>query len=156
MPLDDIAQWQAHMWVDYRNELLAVGFTSESADANIERHQKALFSDGVPNADQHVLEVWCDEDRVGFLWLAKGYSLGDPDHWYVYDIVIFPEFRGRGWGRDAMLAGEEYAASRGGTQLSLNVWGHNTVARSLYESLEFVPVAIEMRKTIGPQLGDRS
>jgi ribosomal protein S18 acetylase RimI-like enzyme len=47
-----------------------------------------------------------------------------------------------------MRAAEDYVKSQGGTRLALNVFGPNTVARRLYESLGYKTMAIGMRKNL--------
>jgi len=135
------------MRADYREALLSAGFTSEEATLNIERNEKTLFVDGVPNAEQHFFDVVDDETTVGTIWLGEPRE-GSPGEWFVYDIVIAEEFRGKGLGRYTMLAAEDYVKSQGGTKLALNVFGYNVVARGLYESMGYKALAIGMRKDL--------
>jgi ribosomal protein S18 acetylase RimI-like enzyme len=45
-----------------------------------------------------------------------------------------------------MLAAEEFVTSKSGTRLALNVFGSNTVARRLYESLDYQVMSVSMFK----------
>ena len=47
-----------------------------------------------------------------------------------------------------MELAESEARSRGATELGLNVFGHNQVARQLYESMDDVTTAIRMNKNL--------
>ena len=47
-----------------------------------------------------------------------------------------------------MLAAEDFVRAQGASSLSLNVFGNNTVARRLYESLGYQALAIAMRKNL--------
>ncbi|HEY5110829.1 MAG TPA: GNAT family N-acetyltransferase [Acidimicrobiales bacterium] len=143
----DLKAWIPMMWADYRESILSAGFSSEEADLNIERNEKTLFVDGMPNDEQHFFDVVDDETIVGTIWLAEGRE-GSPSEWFVYDIVIDEEFRGKGLGRSTMLAAEDYVKSHGGTKLALNVFGYNVIARGLYESMGYSPLAIGMRKDL--------
>ncbi len=147
LPDQDLEEWLALMWADYRNQLLDAGFSSEEASQNIEQNGKALFDNGIPNDDQRVFQVMDEELKVGSLWLAtrEKQSAGE---WYVYDIMIDEEFRGKGLGRSTMRAAEDYVKSQGGTLLELNVFGPNAVARGLYESLGYKTMTIGMRKDL--------
>lgn len=69
--------------------------------------------------------------------------------WWVWDIAIDADKRGRGLGRPAMLLGEEYARARGAHTLGLSVAGFNTGARGLYESLGYETTSVKMRKKLG-------
>jgi hypothetical protein len=59
---------------------------------------------------------------------------------FLYDIELAPATRGRGLGRATMLAAEDAARELGADRIRLNVFGHNTAARRLYESLGYRPV----------------
>ena len=135
------------MWADYRDQLLGAGFSTEEASLNIEQNGKSLFDSGIPNDEQRVFHVMDKEVKVGFLWLAtrEKHNTGE---WYVYDIMIDEEFRGKGFGRSTMRAAEDYVKSQGGTILELNVFGPNAVARGLYESLGYKTMTIGMRKNL--------
>ena len=47
-----------------------------------------------------------------------------------------------------MTLAEEAARNHGATELGLNVFGHNAVARSLYESMGYQTTAVNMRKSL--------
>ena len=88
------------------------------------------------------------DEAVGWLWLAVPGP--DPDRLmaWVYNIEVDPAFRGRGYGRAAMILAEGEARSHGMTSLGLNVHGQNTVARSLYDSLGYDVTALQMKKPL--------
>ncbi len=62
--------------------------------------------------------------------------------------MIDEEFRGRGYGRQAMLLAEELARTNGASTMRLNVFGHNNVARRLYWSLGYQETSVHMRKAL--------
>ena len=134
------------MWADYRQQLLGTGFSAEEASLNIEQNEKALFVDGAPNKDQYIFDVMDEETKVGTLWLATREE--SKAEWFVYDIMIDREFRGKGFGRSTMHAAEGFVKSQGGTKLALNVFGPNAVARGLYESLGYKTMTVGMRKDL--------
>jgi ribosomal protein S18 acetylase RimI-like enzyme len=72
---------------------------------------------------------------------------------WVYNIEVDPAFRGRGYGRAAMILAEGEARSRGMTSLGLNVHGQNKVARSLYDSLGYDVTALQMKKPLLAEVG---
>jgi ribosomal protein S18 acetylase RimI-like enzyme len=67
---------------------------------------------------------------------------------WVYDVEIAEGFRGRGYGRAAMLLAEDEARARGMTSLGLNVHGQNRVARSLYEDIGYQLTTLQMKKPL--------
>ncbi|WP_208545161.1 GNAT family N-acetyltransferase [Rathayibacter sp. VKM Ac-2760] len=115
-----------------------------NADANDER----LFPGGDLAPGHDLLRILDDGRPVGVLWVGphpqdlEGVA-------YVWDVEVDPAERGRGFGRAAMLLAEEHARSRGYRALALNVFGFNTAARGLYESLGYEPTALQLRKELG-------
>ncbi len=68
---------------------------------------------------------------------------------FIWDIVIDPGRRGRGYGRAAMEALEPLARSLGYDTIRLHVFGHNEVARSLYSAVGYTETDVQMAKRIG-------
>jgi ribosomal protein S18 acetylase RimI-like enzyme len=64
------------------------------------------------------------------------------DDWY--DVEVAEDARGRGLGRRLMERAEDEGHRRDGTALGLNVFGPNTRARRLYESLGYEPTSIRV------------
>ena len=93
------------------------------------------------------MNVVADKEAVGTLWMGRPFS-GDSNTWFVFDIEIAEDSRGRGFGRAAMEAAEEWTREHGGTRVALNVFGPNVIARSLYESLGYEVQAISMFKEL--------
>ena len=106
-----------------------------------------LFPGGSPADGQFVMNVIDDEEIVGTLWMGRPLS-GDANTWYIFDIEIAKDCRGRGYGRSAMEAAEKWTREHGGTRVALNVFGPNLVARSLYDSLGYEVLATSMFKDI--------
>jgi len=86
-------------------------------------------------------------EPVGSVWVAL--RLGQPAGGaWIYDIVVAPEHRGQGYGRALLAGAEREAARRGATTIGLNVFGSNTVARTLYESAGYEVTALQLRKPL--------
>ncbi|MGN6132519.1 MAG: GNAT family N-acetyltransferase [Nocardioidaceae bacterium] len=83
---------------------------------------------------------------VGHLWLAVRDRVG-----YLFDIELLPAARGRGLGRASMLAAQDAARSLGAEVLRLNVFGHNAVARHLYERLGYDVVSAVHTRVLEPE-----
>ena len=116
--------------------------TAEARQAAEDAWEKAL--ERTPEA--HVMgRLEVDGESVGVMWFVVRPEWGQPCLW-LYDIMIEPEHRGKGLGRRAMELLESEAKERGVAAIGLHVFGHNEVARSLYESLGFRATSIVMRK----------
>lgn len=141
-----LTQWLPTMWDDYRASLLRAGETPASADENIARNRDTIFDGELPRDNHYFFQIVHSGEEVGVVWV--GQRTPEPQSYYVYDIVVHENFRAKGYGRAAMECAEEWVRHRGGTRLALNVFGYNTPARRLYESLGFVELAISMFKDL--------
>lgn len=111
-----------------------------------------LFPGGkVGGKDQFIFKIANESGPVGVLHFGVRRDRIKPDV-YVWSIEIEPEHRGRGYGRAAMTAVEQKARELGVSNVSLNVFGHNDPAISLYKGLGYRPVAMTMRKSVVEQL----
>jgi ribosomal protein S18 acetylase RimI-like enzyme len=140
------------------NSMVVAGYAAEiaasgalPADAAAEKarrdHERALPG-GLGSPGQLIFRLVADGQPVGWLWLAVPGEPGNPDMAWVNVVEVDTAFRGRGYGREAMLLAEAEARSRGMRSLGLNVHGGNTAARSLYASLGFEVMTQQMRKTL--------
>ena len=168
MPDYRLGPWIARSQAEYEQSRLATGesaaIAAEAARASFERN----FPGGRPAPGHLVHDVvvtasGTDGDGagvgvgdgdgedggtvVGVLWIGP-FAEGS-DAWWVWDVEIDAQHRGAGHGRAAMQLAEEEAARHGAATLGLNVFGYNTAARALYESLGYETTAVQMRKPVG-------
>jgi ribosomal protein S18 acetylase RimI-like enzyme len=104
-----------------------------------------VLAGGLATERMNLFVVVDDSEReVGWLWL--GTSPQDSDAGFVFDIIVDPNVRGRGYGRATMRAAEQFFQAQGKSGISLDVAGGNDAARGLYESLGYRPVMTSMTK----------
>jgi ribosomal protein S18 acetylase RimI-like enzyme len=149
VPLDPdaMASWLAAETAGYVDELVTSGEDRRAAERQADGQLSRLFPGGRPAPGQYVFTVVEDGRRVGTLWIGSALD-GPPEHWWVWSIAIDAGARGRGIGRAAMQLGEAEARRHGATQIGLNVFGRNTVARRLYQRLGYEEAAVRMRKVL--------
>jgi len=141
-------EWLPRQMAGYAELIAASGALSlEDAWEKARRDTARQFPAGRDSPGQLVLRVLAGDEPVGTLWLAVP-GPDDPTMAWVYDIEIEPAYRGRGYGRAAMLLAEAEARARGMASIGLNVHGQNTVARSLYDSLGYATTALQMKKAL--------
>ncbi|MFE6049226.1 GNAT family N-acetyltransferase [Kitasatospora sp. NPDC056446] len=141
--------WLERSRAEYVKDLVTAGQSSETAHRHANDSMARFFPSGVPSPGHVVFDVVDDAgEAVGYLWIGPDTS-DDAGAWWVWDIVIDTDKRGRGLGRAAMLLGEEYARSQGAHTLGLNVFGFSTGARGLYESLGYETTSVKMLKRLG-------
>jgi len=147
MPAEGIGPWLEQSRADHIADRVDTGEDPEVARRNTYAISERLFPGGVPAAGQFVFVVTEDALPVGSLWIGLTLE-GPPDVWWVWSIEIDAAARGRGLGRETMRLAEEFARSSGAAKLDLSVFGNNTVARGLYESLGFRISTIHMSKEL--------
>ena len=145
--LQELTTWLPSQQDQYIAERIKAGENPDEAAKMSEMQFAQLFPDGSPAEGQYVMNVVADEAIVGTLWMGRPFS-GDRDTWFIFDIEIAKDARGRGLGRSTMEAAEEWTRERGGTRVALNVFGPNLIARSLYDSLGYEVLATSMFKDI--------
>ena len=143
----ELSAWLPSKKDEYIAERVKAGESPDVARRMSDSQFADLFPNGSPADDQHVMNVLDDEEVVGTLWMGRPFS-GDAHTWFIFDIEIAKDCRGRGYGRSAMEAAEEWTRQRGGARVALNVFGPNLVARSLYDSLGYEVLATSMFKDI--------
>ncbi len=80
--------------------------------------------------------------RLGnLLTLQRTIGRVEPSEWYVSNVAVLPDFRGRGVGRKLMMAGEAEAARADCARMVLDVETDHLPAMRLYESLGYVTIA---------------
>jgi ribosomal protein S18 acetylase RimI-like enzyme len=139
-------RWRELQSARYRAELLEAGNSLEAVEENIERNRAHLFVGDEPAAGQFIFDVIRGDEKIGNVWV--GTRPGSNSEWWIYDIEIDEGFRGTGLGRPTLRAAEEFARTHGATQLGLNVFGSNMVARHLYEAAGYQVKNVIMNKDL--------
>src|SRR5271155_4781748 len=97
-----LATWLPNKTEEYVTERVKAGENPDVARRLSEAQIVELFPDGAPADGQFVMNVVDDDDVVvGSLWMGRPLS-GDHDTWYIFDIEIAKDARGRGLGRATM------------------------------------------------------
>lgn len=144
-PIEDeeFVAWLPLLREEYAQELVRdYGMSADQARA------KAVAEiDGRRPAGHSVFVIEVDGEPVGHLWLVERRDDYEPT-FVVYDIDVDEPYRGRGYGKTAMVFAEEEARRRGLTRIALHVGARNDVARNLYRSLGFEENEVAMSKPI--------
>jgi len=116
-----------------------------TVEESLERSKKEfeqLLPDGVNSRDQFLYSI-IDEtgNKLGLLWVQVKDQKA-----FIYDFAIDEAFRGKGYGKQALLAMDEELKSMKVESVGLHVFGDNTAAQELYKKAGFVITGIHMRK----------
>jgi len=146
MPTDRIAAWIEADHQRYIDSRMLSGESRETAVEKAEKSRDENFPNGRPLDTHLIFQVWADDTVVGQLWLGP-YPAGSTE-WWVFDIEIDEAHRRRGYARRALELGHAAAKTHGATAIGLNVFGYNTGAKELYDSLGYTVTATQMKKPL--------
>ncbi|HEX3054666.1 MAG TPA: GNAT family N-acetyltransferase [Gaiellaceae bacterium] len=140
---EEFEAWLPLLQEEYAQELVRdYGMSADTA-----RARAVVEIDGHRPVTHSVFVIEVDGEAVGHLWLVERRDDFEPTL-SVYDIDIDEPYRGRGYGKAAMVFAEEEARRRGLTRIALHVGARNDVARNLYRSLGFEENEIAMSKLV--------
>jgi ribosomal protein S18 acetylase RimI-like enzyme len=132
---------------EYANEKVAAG--NWPLEGSLERAQEEyqkLLPDGLATPNQHLYSIERDGEDVGVIWLA---ALDEVDDGFILELYVNENVRGQGIASAAMRALEGEAKRLGFKKLGLHVFGHNMIARGLYEKLGYAITNLNMAKSLG-------
>lgn len=95
----------------------------------------------------YLYSIFHEQQLVGMIWIAQT-STTNPDEGFIFDFIIYEPHQGKGYGKQAMKETEIIAKELGMNKIGLHVFGHNKVARGLYEKLGYEITNIKMVKAI--------
>jgi ribosomal protein S18 acetylase RimI-like enzyme len=134
MPADVWDAWRAASIRAYASDMVRVGaWPAEDAEARATSLFARLVPDGQATAGHEFRSIVNEAGRgAAFLW----------------DIVVDPEHRGRGYGRAALEALEALVPTLGYDAIKLHVFGDNDVARHLYRAVGYSETDVSMIKRL--------
>jgi GNAT superfamily N-acetyltransferase len=147
MTEDEVRAFARRQFGFYVADRVASGETPEIARAHANSEWARYFPGGSPGPGHRLYRLLAGDRPAGVLWLGPVPDSRPGMDW-IYYIEVDEDLRGRGYGRAALRIAEQEAAERGADRLGLNVFGANKVARRLYESAGYEPMAINMMKRL--------
>lgn len=132
----EFVKWREDQIVGYASDIAGSGLMSEAeARERSETQIDELLPDGVHTPGHTFLCIEAEGEVVATNWLKHGYG---PGTGFVFGVEVVSGNRGKGYGKAAMLLGEQACLEAGDNQLGLNVFGQNSVAIGLYYKLGYV------------------
>ncbi len=135
MAEDEFAAWRADAVRGYAANIAGSGVLP-AADAAIQAAAEfdQLLPDGLTTVNHTFLCLLSGTEKVATNWICHHRAPGCS---WVYGVEVSEPHRGKGYGRAAMVIGEQATLQAGDTHLALNVFGHNAVAISLYDRMGY-------------------
>jgi len=135
----------------YAEEKVKAGnWTAAEAPERARANYEQLLPQGTSTPNNTLLTIFepATGREIGIVWYAIAQDGRAETDAFLYDFELVPEVRGKGFGRAALVALDVRLRGQGITSLALHVFGHNTVARALYETSGFEVTNLNMRKRL--------
>lgn len=113
-------------------------------EGSLEKSRKEfefLLPAGIQTPNQYIWSLVDDDRKIGFLWVQVKESRA-----FIYDFLIHEEFRGKGYGKQALAAMDERLQSMNVDSVGLHVFGDNVRAQELYKKMGFEVAGLHMLK----------
>lgn len=106
---------------------------------------RKLLPYGVNTPNHHLFSIHAGSNAhaVGNVWIQTNKH---DESAFLFDIYIYPAYRGCGHAHCALLAVEDYVRTLGLSTIRLHVFGHKQAARNLYDKLGFSVSHVTMTK----------
>ena len=150
MTEEELVPYLEFLMVDYANEKVKAGNWPADQAMELSKAEFArLLPDGVHSSDQYLFSIF-DEAKgqnVGAIWFAARGEGGKKSAW-IYDVLVYEEFRRQGYATQAMLALEDEVKKLDLMTIGLHVFGHNPSAYALYQKIGYETTNIVMAKKL--------
>ena len=144
-------QYRRDLVRDYAADKVRAGaWTQAEAVDRAARDVDELLAEG-PARQGHFLCAVRDDStdaEVGTAWFALRDSGVGRSVW-IYDLIIHENSRRKGYASRTLELVEDRAKELGAKRVELHVFGHNHMARTLYEKMGYNETSITMAKQVG-------
>jgi ribosomal protein S18 acetylase RimI-like enzyme len=132
----------------YAADNVRAGYWSE--EEALERSRKSyqdLLPQGVKTENNYLFTIRPEAtgEKIGILWMKHE---APRPYGFIFDIMLDEAWRGKGYGKQAMLAIEGVAKGLGLETIGLHVFTHNTAAMLLYKGLGYGVTSQNMAKRL--------
>jgi ribosomal protein S18 acetylase RimI-like enzyme len=131
---------------EYAEEHVRNGnWKQEGALERSRKEHEKLLPDGLQSKDQYLFSIFDETSgqKLGTLWV----NIEDQQA-FIYDFRIDEGKRGKGYGKQALMALDEKLKSMNVESVGLHVFGDNTKAQELYKKMGYQITGIQMKKAL--------
>ena len=133
---------------EYAADNVKAGYWDESEALEKSRKEtNGLLPQGLQTENHYLYTVYDEDQAVGIIWMRANVNRPTKSG-FIFELWVDERFRGKGYGKQAMLLIEEKAREMGLQSIGLHVFAYNDVARSLYEKLGYEASSLNMKKNI--------
>lgn len=127
-----------------KEKVLSGNWNQEESIRKAEEEYIRLLPKGEKTESNYLYNIINDDKAIGVLWLARKSEKAG----FIYAINILEQYQGYGYAKEAMRQIEIFGKELGMNKIGLHVFGHNKVARGLYDKLGYQTTNVLMEKEI--------
>lgn len=129
------------------NKARAGDWSEEEALERSRESYQHLLPQGVKTKNNYLFRIRLEGsgESIGIIWMRHE---APRSHGFILDISLDETQRGKGYGKQALLALDEFAKSLGIGTLALHVFASNTPAMHLYKKLGYRVTSQNMTKRL--------
>ncbi|TQR19095.1 GNAT family N-acetyltransferase [Psychrobacillus vulpis] len=127
-----------------KEKVLSGNWNEEESISKAKDEYTKLLPKGEKTKNNFLYTILKEDKAIGVIWLAQK----SEEEGFIYDINILKEYQGFGYSKEAMKQIESVGKKLGMIKIGLHVFGHNKVARGLYEKLGYQTTNVLMEKEI--------
>ncbi|AYM90380.1 MULTISPECIES: GNAT family N-acetyltransferase [Serratia] len=148
MHCDEFDLWADLSLNDYIEDLMTNHrYSRKKAQEEASKSFKTALPAGINTQNNHFRTYEHDTQAAGYLW----FSLEDNSA-FLSDIMLIPEFQGKGMGRDFIRAFLNELTRQGAYEVELRVSPDNQRALKLYKEFGFRITGFDMSLLLEPEL----
>ena len=134
---------------EYAKAKVKSGNWSEKDALQLSKKSFLSFLPNDKDATGHSIMTIVDSkshEKVEVLWVE--WNNKEYNATFIWDIIIYENFRRKGFGSAALKQLENLCKDKGSSSICLQVFGHNKSAITMYDSLGYYPTNIIMKKDL--------
>lgn len=116
---------------------------------------KSFINAMINSQESDYILIEDDDKVVGYALIEQRmspyneYNAFVEEHYaYIYEIVVLPEYRTKGYGKQIIEEANNWAKTRGLSSIELNCLSNNYSAKAFYERTGFGEYQVKLRKNV--------
>lgn len=116
---------------------------------------KSFINSMIKSKEADYILIEDDDKVVGYALIEQRespyteYNAFVEDHYaFIYELVVLPEYRTKGYGKQILSEAEKWAKARNLTSIELNCLSNNYSAKAFYERTGFGEYQVKLRKNV--------
>ncbi|MCJ0930525.1 GNAT family N-acetyltransferase [Virgibacillus halodenitrificans] len=127
-----------------KEKVIAGNWNEEESIIKAKTEYEKLLPKGKDTEKNYLYIISQKNQPIGIVWLEKKSN----ENGFIRDVRVFEKYQGLGYGKEAIKQIEMVGKELGLKKIGLHVFGHNRIARGLYEKLGYQTTNVMMIKDI--------